>query len=271
MLTCPNKSTNFHILLSLLSVKHGPRICNPKAQIQCPICDKKYKSVKLLKEHKTKFHYIEDTKISLRPIHEIVINEEGKRCFKCDICGKLLAKNSAVYHHKQVFHGTAPDKEWPCSFEGCKYVTKLERNLSNHLYRNHLSKGQVCEQCGEKFKDAKQLRIHSFRAHKNEAFPCDKCPKVFDNPKSLKAHQEIHSDYNLVCPECGKGFRRKMNFNSHLLSHSEERRFGCSDCDKWFKWRPHLIRHWRAKGHAKGFVKSKTDGELKETFLTQSN
>ena len=50
-----------------------------------------------------------------------------------------------------------------------------------------------------------------------------------------KNHEKAPPTRNKICPECGKAFRTPSALKIHLLSHSDERPFKCSICEKAFK------------------------------------
>lgn len=71
----------------------------------------------------------------------------------------------------------------------------------------------------------------------------------------LESQIGLYSDFTFLflfcsyaCDICGKQFVRKCHYDSHMLCHSEERRFKCTKCDMAYKLNKHLRDHMK-KSH----------------------
>ena len=244
--TLPTKS-QLHSHFRAIHVTKGVRT------VPCDLCDLKFLNESRLKVHKTTAHYGGVLNGS-RPIHEKVQGEDGKFKYKCDFCGVLLNSNKSVYHHKDVYHGTALEKELKCPVENCNFKARFEANLKLHLDRNHGENlKHVCEICGKKFISPKRLNAHFNIKHVKERHECDQCEKIFTNSESLRIHQKnYHTDEKHECDKCGKSFKVRKTLMSHIkFVHMGIRRFLCK-CGQSFKCKAHLVRHWNRKGHDKG-------------------
>ena len=71
--------------------------------------------------------------------------------------------------------------------------------------------------------------------NKRRIFQCRICKKIFDNIYSINAHIQRHlaTERNLICQECGAGFKVKDCLDTHLKRHAEVKQFGTS---KRFIW-----------------------------------
>jgi len=81
---------------------------------------------------------------------------------------------------------------------------------------------------------------------------CSLCPgKVFRHSSSLAYHRKsCHTDEKKHCCEyesCGKLFAHKHLLTIHLLTHSDNKLFGCDVCDLRFKSKASLYVHKRSK------------------------
>lgn len=56
----------------------------------------------------------------------------------------------------------------------------------------------------------------------------------------------IHTENKLIftCDVCGKSFKRKMNFQSHMLTHSDGKvGMECKYCGEWLKTKLGVYYH----------------------------
>ena len=243
------KYCNGSFLTRQLFIKHQ-QTCNSRT-FACDMCDLKFLNEGRLKTHKIVTHFggLENAS---RPIHEKVL-ENGKIRYKCEICGKLLNSNKAVYHHKDVIHNLVSEK-FKCPEEGCHYEATKENYMKRHMNNVHGEKKHVCDRCGKKFTTAYEVRVHIKRAHLIEEHPCQECGKVFKNKYTLMYHKREHKEARKSCEKCGKKFVHNDSLRHHMtFAHSDIRRFLC-DCGKGFKLKSHLQRHWKTSGHGSGQI-----------------
>ncbi|TID21064.1 hypothetical protein CANINC_003524 [Pichia inconspicua] len=64
--------------------------------------------------------------------------------------------------------------------------------------------------------------------------------------KTLKKKKNDEEENRFVCADCGKGFPRKSNHDSHIRMHLKVKPHKCSQCDKAFVRRSDLNRHERS-------------------------
>ncbi len=140
--------------------------------------------------------------------HINLVHKKGYK--KCDHC-TFVGKPATVAQHIQ-------DRHVEVTCEHCGLVIKNRNYLPVHIARHHPQKadeknltklvGGKCKYCGENFK---RLREHIKRAHINAA----------------KAA-------TVVCPDCGKTFK-KCNLKNHVLNvHTpvDQLEFSCQQCPR---------------------------------------
>ena len=73
----------------------------------------------------------------------------------------------------------------------------------------------------------------------NEEKPhvCTVCGKTFGSKAAMIRHYQKHTgEKSHACIECGQILACKYSLDQHMIyRHSEEKRFQCEICDKWFK------------------------------------
>lgn len=72
---------------------------------------------------------------------------------------------------------------------------------------------------------------------------CVECQQVFSSDQELKEHKLTHKNKNWICEICGKISTQKRIYKAHLLVHSNEKPYECSDCPMRFVRLQGLKRH----------------------------
>jgi hypothetical protein len=94
---------------------------------------------------------------------------------------------------------------------------------------------------------------------------CDVCHHAETNYRDLLAHMKLHAD--ITCRICGKKFKWKGNFFTHMRRHSGIKPFLCQICGKSFIWSGPFDTHMRTHTGERPFLCS-TCGM---SFREQSN
>ena len=195
--------------------------------------------------------------------------------------------------------GTAVKIETPAKKEKSATTKKVFKTVEYKLKRKYSKYRKfTCVKCSDKFETQKDLNEHFRDTH--PPVKCDLCEKHFENPAAMLRHKYKHYEYMFGCkvcgkgfhfesqkreqmrvhqkqgdwvcfkPKCGKRFKRELELNAHLYSHSkipqkcehctytnsdprnlrahmrnhsDELPFKCSRCGKGFKWIQQRIRH----------------------------
>lgn len=110
------------------------------------------------------------------------------------------------------------------------FRTELLKHQQTHISSTLTPK---CCECGQVFKDAKQLALHRQKNCKMRTYKCIKCGAGFKSLSSWYTHQRVHKVVCMhKCPECGKVFRSLTGLVSHRREHTATMVNGGYACDK---------------------------------------
>ncbi|XP_034029312.1 telomere zinc finger-associated protein [Thalassophryne amazonica] len=227
---------------------------NPKkGSVQCPICDKSFRSKYYLKVHNRR-HTGEKPFVCLKCgkkyfRKENLLEHESKNCarvqkYSCQTCSSTFNKRQELRLHIISHTGDLPNK---CSFCPGQFMHK--RDLMAHMIKVHgFPKPHACEQCAKSFVTRTELRIHEASKHRGERpFVCEECGHRASSRNGLQMHiKAIHrNERPFVCSVCGHAFTQKTNLNMHLRIHTGERPYQCHLCGKTFRTQASLDKHHR--------------------------
>jgi hypothetical protein len=106
------------------------------------------------------------------------------------------------------------ERYYLCKVEGCHLAIigcTTERELQKHVKENHAVK----------------------ESSDDEEFP----PQQLAKPTNDKTNQRVQ------CVQCGKRFAQKYNLKAHLMTHTEEKPYQCSECSEVFRRFADRVRH----------------------------
>ncbi|XP_054832520.1 zinc finger protein with KRAB and SCAN domains 7-like [Eublepharis macularius] len=87
-------------------------------------------------------------------------------------------------------------------------------------------------------------RLECGNSFAEKPYKCLECGKGFNRSTNLNTHRRIHTGEKLFeCLECGKGFSRGAHLKRHQRIHMEEKPYKCPECGKCFNQRTNLNMH----------------------------
>ena len=114
--------------------------------------------------------------------------------------------NFVKHFHIQNIHEGNLDSKPFLKCTQCSYQNKNERNLKQHVYKQHSLRKTIphkCKSCSYETKYASHLKIHIKRIHLGITLECNMCDKTFKNEKSLKFHiKSEHLKERYPCTSC---------------------------------------------------------------------
>ena len=176
---------------------------------------------------------------------KIPIDRVPRPTYTCTMCAFSVKGVDKYQAHMLSVHSMAH----AFSCEICGKGQKTPSNLKKHMDRHVDPKPVLCEICGKHFSSKYDVRRHAMRTHeKTDPVTCEECGIQARDIYLLRAHMKrMHGESSEahVCPQCGKAFNQKCDFERHVLIHNPEKHYHCEECNKSFVCRSYLVRHSR--------------------------
>lgn len=201
----------------------------------CHLCQKKFDSRALLRNHLRRFHH-GDLKIAT---------------FTCDLCGVLYFTKMSLIEHMKVTHPNGKILKFICDHDGKIFVSKPKLTL--HMRANH--ELRKCKHCDEYFK-CYNLKYHMDKVHGDDTIiGCKLCKIKCFSRRGLEIHMtKQHGSLN-ECNICNRKFSQSILLKNHMIRmHSEQNDFRCKFCQKKFYTKKHLDQHLK-RLHSKGEIR----------------
>ena len=82
-------------------------------------------------------------------------------------------------------------------------------------------------------------------------YTCQYCLSRFSRKEARDNHiKNIHlKEQTYFCKVCGKELASKNGLESHMNSHTDQKKYKCPECEKIYNFHSNLLKHCRAKGH----------------------
>ncbi|XP_040009168.1 telomere zinc finger-associated protein isoform X2 [Xiphias gladius] len=224
-----------------------------KDAVQCPVCDKSFKSKYYLKVHNRRhtgerpFGCLKCGKRYFRK--ENLLIHEIRDCARVQTYTCLTCSSTFNGKEQLRLHVVSHTGEMPHKCSSCPEQFMYKKNLTIHMMKVHgYPKPHACPQCPKTFLTRTELRVHEAAKHRGEKpFVCEECGHRASSRNGLQMHiKAIHrNERPFVCNLCGHAFSQKNNLNMHLRIHSGEKPYQCHLCGKTFRTQASLDKHHR--------------------------
>lgn len=200
--------------------------------VECPNCDKKFKTKKhllihQLREHKQVHYNCKKCNYTFFTERPYKIHMERDDCvgeFKCLFCEKVFPNKQRLSVHTMI-HSRSKDGQKMFSCEICKKEFFNQNSVTTHKRRVHDDvKDSLCTICGLALFDKTALKTH-MRSHSIERpFNCDICDATFRHRFDVVVHKRLHTgERPFQCSFCDQTFIANTNMTKHLKAkHPEE-------------------------------------------------
>ncbi|XP_058449923.1 zinc finger protein OZF-like [Malaya genurostris] len=194
-------------------------------QFTCDVCFRRYKTKRVLLDHKSKPYRTKQYQCSQcgRIFRDKCALSDHERChqgeqpFVCPVCSKRFAIKDSFRKH--VRSHTIEEDRFKC--EICSKGFKTKGNLKDH-HITHSSDYRPlnCSLCSANFARKSCLKSH-MRMHTGEKpFKCDMCDASYAFSSDLKRHVMAHKGIKpYICNVCGRGYPRQDYLRKHVSSH----------------------------------------------------
>eukprot|EP00057_Strongylocentrotus_purpuratus_P010277 XP_011664751.1 PREDICTED: histone H4 transcription factor-like [Strongylocentrotus purpuratus] len=148
-----------------------------------------------------------------------------------------------------------------CKWRECQVKTKDKYKLRDHLRCHSQEKRFGCSQCGGLFSNRTKFfdHIHRQGILDEPNYSVHIVPFFKSNWYSLARERKMcvcvvrnfclqHGIYVWTCVECQVKTKDKYKLRDHLRCHSQEKRFGCSQCGGLFSNRTKFFDHIHRQG-----------------------
>lgn len=162
--------------------------------------------------------------------HIEILSEDST---KCGHCLKIFSNDEEVKKHLLVFHAV----QLTCPVDLRTFNNN--QSFTIHMRNNHPdyfpNSSHVCSVCKNEFETLYEKLSH-MKICQEKIFQCNHCDKKFSKKCHLNKHlKQVSGELNIICGICNKVCRDKHDYKIHSLSHSNERPFKCSLCEKSYK------------------------------------
>jgi KRAB domain-containing zinc finger protein len=124
-------------------------------------------------------------------------------------------------------------------------MSQTEVTLQKHLNTSHSGIEYSCLQCTKSFNSDEKRKVHNRRRHREKTEKCEDCNRTFTLKGLLNAHiKSVHKkEKDKICAHCGETFFLGSSFKSHVLRHTNDRKFPCEVCGKSFLTKRDIKTH----------------------------
>ena len=142
----------------------------------------------------------------------------------------------------------------PRTCKVCDKVFQTNQSFYQHRQTHPNGEEQNCAQCGKSFDTKSKLKRHIENVHRRPARPtkpskiyvCDFCGKQYKAKYNFDSHMNMYHSSNrktFECKVCGKGYASYMARRVHMNSHTGKTVHSCDICDMKFTQAYSVVRH----------------------------
>ncbi len=192
---------------------------------KCPLCNKTYRSLDVLRQH----------------CNRCRMNNEEEISLKCNFCGAEMPSLARLRLHELTAHNDLRER---CSL--CAATFTFTHGLKRHVQYEHLGVRYECKVCGTQTSSKSNLTQH-MKIHSGGTL--DQCPICGSKYRNLKEHVlAVHGSVRgHKCAHCTFATTTATVLRRHVLAVHEGRKdHKCGQCSRSFTFLGSLNTHVKA-------------------------
>ena len=151
--------------------------------------------------------------------HKLLVHENSRPEFKCDVCSFSDMTEENVLNHKIAKHS-----KHVC--EMCDFECDTEQKIEDHFKTAHKQTKFTCTHCPSTFKTHAKLKEHKANQHEPQSFPCDYCGNKSASLSKLDEHIQTYHKIDKIPSSRTADFSKKSPCDFKSPNHSS------SCCDR---------------------------------------
>ncbi|XP_070569826.1 uncharacterized protein [Ptychodera flava] len=169
-----------------------------------------------------------------------IAEDPKKRRFKCEICGKVYAKNESLKYHKMNHNNYRPHQ---CETCGRAFANPYTLDVHRRIHLNESDKPYKCKYCDKTFATSSHRNVHMTHHKEVKSFECSICRRRYLTRETLESHMQRHGERRYPCETCGMSFKAMAELTEHRTVHSLPKQLQCEVCSQEFTRRNLLLQH----------------------------
>ena len=166
----------------------------------CKICDKRFKVLRVLKQHETTHIRLQTNLVcnictsEFQTQSKLLTHSKShleRIIISCDLCTKTVSSSYKLQSHTNQVHFL--EKNITCDWPNCLKIFKTENDMRRHAkVHTNRDRNFKCKICGEDFVTLQPLKLHSLVHTGEKPFHCKitNCTRSFNNSGTLYKHKK---------------------------------------------------------------------------------